>query len=88
MKMQHYLDDARIDSWICCPLGRDLSIKSSWKDVCSIELDEFYLGISFSVFGITYRRIAVGSTKNVWFFADFLSVFQVSLYEKGVLGEN
>ena len=69
MKMQHYLDDAQIDSWIC-PFGGDPSIKSSWKDVRPIELDEFYFGIQFSVFSITYRRIAGGSTRNAWFFVS------------------
>ena len=63
MKMQHYLDDARIDSWIC-PFGGDPGIKSSWNGVYSIELDEFYVDIPFSVFGITYGRTATDSTKN------------------------
>ena len=65
MKMQHYLDDARVDSWIC-PFGGNPSIKSSCKDVCSIELHEFYLGIPFSVFGITCRRSEVPKNMKNW----------------------
>ena len=59
MKMQHYLDDARIVSWIC-PFGGDPSIKPSWKDVCSIELDEFYL----SVYHFQFLVHAVGESSS------------------------
>ena len=45
--------------------------ESSNKSVHSIELVEFYLGISFLASGMTCRRISERYTKNVWFFACF-----------------